>query len=729
MKKLNQRKNYIVIILFSVALIFALALFCSCTVKTYSVTYSVIEGGTINGNANQTVKEGENGTEVTAVPNEGYVFVKWSDSVSEATRQEKSVTVDISVTAVFEKLTFNLSYAAGDGGYLIGNTTQTVAYGESGTKVTAIPNDGYKFVKWSDGVTKDTRCDTEVNSVISVKAEFEFLFAGGKGTQLNPYKIENYTQLLNMRYYPDKSYMLSCDLDLSGINHEPIFDANEYFAGIFFGNGKTIKNLTVATESNFPSLFGMVMGGVVDNLTLENVSITTTDYNTQDEGMHYYVGTLAGYFAGRIDNVRVSGNIIVDGLSYDGVAVGGLVGMAMGTVNDCNVDIQLNVKNVLRINTNYLSDPPFVFGGMLGVADSVNVLNCKTEGEINVQSTDDRDVNNPIALSSGLIAYYMSDKVENAIENCQTNVEIKCAGGCCSGFIGVVDIAPECNFVIKNCCVNSDIDGELMAAGFIYKVTNYGEMLIDSCSNSAKRLYGYYRVAGFVYFIDNVSIKNCYVSAEIKAATTATGFCYQASKTQFNYCYSTGDIISNNEAYGFGSMISGCMFEKCFTEGNIHTKNFSSGFIHIAASSLITNCYSDATLFCSNIFENRVEMVNFYGFICTLMRTAVSNCYYSGQILAENIELPCEATKCAKFIGGIRDSELLNCHVLVVDNTINSDIVYKVTNSDADLKVDITVYKTAEEMYFLADILNEGFDEIVWINQEEDFPTFNFINK
>ena len=60
--------------------------------------------------------------------------------------------------------------------------------------------------------------------------------------------------------------MLSYDLDLNGINHEPIFDANEYFEGMFFGNNKTIKNLTVATESNFPSLFGMVMGGFVDQL-------------------------------------------------------------------------------------------------------------------------------------------------------------------------------------------------------------------------------------------------------------------------------------------------------------------------------------------------------------------------------------------------------------------------------------------------------------------------------
>ena len=70
---------------------------------------------------------------------------------------------------------------------MLGNANQTVAYGGNGTKVTAVPNDGYRFVKWSDGETKDTRQDTEINSAISVTAEFEFLFAGGEGTQLNPY--------------------------------------------------------------------------------------------------------------------------------------------------------------------------------------------------------------------------------------------------------------------------------------------------------------------------------------------------------------------------------------------------------------------------------------------------------------------------------------------------------------------------------------------------------------
>ena len=74
----------------------------------FTVTYSVSAGGAINGTANQSVKEGEDGTEVTAVPNDGYQFVKWSDGLTEVTRQDKNVTSDISVTAQFKKVKFAL---------------------------------------------------------------------------------------------------------------------------------------------------------------------------------------------------------------------------------------------------------------------------------------------------------------------------------------------------------------------------------------------------------------------------------------------------------------------------------------------------------------------------------------------------------------------------------------------------------------------------------------------
>lgn len=143
--------------------------------KEYTVMYQADEGGTINGVAEQSVKEGEDGTEVVAVPSTGYKFVEWSDGKTETTRQDKNVTEDISVTAIFEKLTYTLSYSSTEGGYLLVNTSQTVAYGESGEMVTVFKMVGYKFLGWSDGVTTLDRQEINVTTDITVEAIFEKL--------------------------------------------------------------------------------------------------------------------------------------------------------------------------------------------------------------------------------------------------------------------------------------------------------------------------------------------------------------------------------------------------------------------------------------------------------------------------------------------------------------------------------------------------------------------------
>lgn len=571
--------------------------------KIYTVIYQANEGGTISGAAEQSVQDGENGTEVVAVPNEGYKFVKWSDNITEATRQDRNVTKDIVVKAIFEKQTYTLTYVASNGGYLVGNLSQTVTYGESGTKVTAVPNDGYRFVKWSDDKVEDTRCDTEINSSVSVTAEFEFLFAGGEGTQLNPYEIENYTQLLNMRYYPDKCYKLTCDLDLSGINHEPIFDANEFFEGMFFGNSKTVNNLTVATESNFPSLFGMVSGGFISDLTLENVSITTTDYNTQDERTQYYVGTLAGYYAGRIDNVRVSGNIVVDGLSYDGVAVGGLVGRAIGTIRDCNADVKIDVKNVFREHNTGMN-LPFVFGGMLGVGDSVKISNCHSQGEINVKECyylEDDKYNKPTEIYIGGLIGYCFTLLNGNAEITESNTNITIIGDNhynAGGFIGYLEVNQDTAMRITGCYVLGDITTGVVG-GFICNGYAYGELLIESSYTDCD-ITGYSQAGGFIKSYtastDKCIVSNCYTLSNIKMHDVfdskkivgyGCGFGYQLSDMEIINCYALGNINSYRGG-GFAWSLSQCKLERCYSDSNITVVlSAYSVFIYSLSLSLI----------------------------------------------------------------------------------------------------------------------------------------------
>ncbi|OGL30841.1 hypothetical protein A3F37_00125 [Candidatus Saccharibacteria bacterium RIFCSPHIGHO2_12_FULL_41_12] len=69
---------------------------------------------------------------------------------------------------------FTLTYTAGTNGSIEGTTPQTVDKGRTGTKVTAVSNSKYHFVKWSDnGSTEASRIDTNVQGDINATAIFK----------------------------------------------------------------------------------------------------------------------------------------------------------------------------------------------------------------------------------------------------------------------------------------------------------------------------------------------------------------------------------------------------------------------------------------------------------------------------------------------------------------------------------------------------------------------------
>ena len=84
--------------------------------------------------------------------------MNWSDGVTTAARTDTNVTANLRVTA-----NFAINHVHAEvlrrrvGGSLSGTTLPTVAHGASRTQVTAVPNTGYHFVNWSDGVTTAAR--------------------------------------------------------------------------------------------------------------------------------------------------------------------------------------------------------------------------------------------------------------------------------------------------------------------------------------------------------------------------------------------------------------------------------------------------------------------------------------------------------------------------------------------------------------------------------------------
>lgn len=142
--------------------------------NTYVLKYNSPEFGGyyISGERYQTIKKGEDGTEVTVLPYYGYVFVKWSDGITTHTRRELNVQECLELTPIFAKQTFAINFSANDGGYLIGESNQIIEFGTDISEVTAVPYDGYIFTGWSDGIHTELRDDKNIENTINATANF-----------------------------------------------------------------------------------------------------------------------------------------------------------------------------------------------------------------------------------------------------------------------------------------------------------------------------------------------------------------------------------------------------------------------------------------------------------------------------------------------------------------------------------------------------------------------------
>lgn len=158
----------------------------------HTITYSALGNhGIILGTNPQSVLDGGEGTEVTAIAKPHYVFDGWSDGLTSDTRTETNVIGDMNLVASFVHETLdniNVSYLAtynvpSGHGYIQGSASQWIPSGEDGTTVKAIPNSGYKFKEWSDGLETASRKDLNVTGDLELTASFSHISSSGGGNQ------------------------------------------------------------------------------------------------------------------------------------------------------------------------------------------------------------------------------------------------------------------------------------------------------------------------------------------------------------------------------------------------------------------------------------------------------------------------------------------------------------------------------------------------------------------
>jgi len=183
-----MRKFFYILISFFIVSIMGLFTACNSDIgstvepQTYIVEFgSQEEGGRVEGITRQTIKEGGSTQKVVAIADEGYFFAGWTDdyetensdeTITRAERIIDDVRRDYYCFAMFERKTYTVNYVAGENGKLEGKLAQSGKYGDETTSVTAIPNTGYYFVGWSDGIKEASRSDRFVENK-KITANFE----------------------------------------------------------------------------------------------------------------------------------------------------------------------------------------------------------------------------------------------------------------------------------------------------------------------------------------------------------------------------------------------------------------------------------------------------------------------------------------------------------------------------------------------------------------------------
>ena len=159
----------------------------------------------------------------------------------------------------------------------------------------------------------------------------------GNGSQSDPYLIDDFQDIINLSKLVEDGidfnecyFLQTNDIDMEGAGWFPIGTTETPFAGVYNGNGHSVKNLYVTNESSrsvVSGLFGYVSGAIV-NLGIES-------------------GTIEGAFCGSIAAKSVGENAAIincySKANIDGEYAGGIAyNFARNVVACCWYDGILN---------------------------------------------------------------------------------------------------------------------------------------------------------------------------------------------------------------------------------------------------------------------------------------------------------------------------------------------------------------------------------------------------
>jgi hypothetical protein len=221
----------------------------------------------------------------------------------------------------------------------------------------------------------------------------------------SPYEVANKEDMLGLSElvnsgndFANKTIILTNDIIGLGADSEnkfyPIGTAEHPFAGAFDGNNKTLSGLTITapTSKNYIGLFGKTTKDSV----IKNIDITGTLTVTEASKQIRYVGSVAGYAGGSIENCDSSMDITLTSSKQadkknPGMirAIGGIAGQAVGDITDCdfsgeiNLNCSSNVSDEMGNIAGEVGGIVGIFGDESELKNPPTISNCNNTGDIN----------------------------------------------------------------------------------------------------------------------------------------------------------------------------------------------------------------------------------------------------------------------------------------------------------------------------------------------------------
>ena len=434
------------------------------------------------------------------------------------------------------------------------------------------------------------------------------------GTVDNPYLIGDQHQMAAIRGVMASGKInyikLIDDIDMTNVDWEPINYDSEYKRFVNFdGQNHTISNLTVSSNYNYPSLFG-VLYGTCKNLIIDKASVTVYAGQNYKSGiLAGYVGTADALTSCEIQNITLQ-NSEIKSTDSKSRTMGALVGQVPMAANFTNCHVVKTVVTQKGTSSCHA-------GGFVGYAQAAATFtDCDSDADV---------TGNEFA---GGFAGYIG---QGTFTRCYSSGNVSGTKHV-AGFVGKTEAATfeDCGYS-KSKITATDATKNAQSAGFVGNAAAGGSTFTNCYAKDCEiEAESGQRIGGFVGQVDSGnSLTGCYVeNVIITGALNSGGFVgvdYTSTKGGINKCYVSGGTLTakGNNIGGFVGYPENATITNSYSTMTIigGENTLVGGFAgNCRGGNTITSCFESGAITCTG-----AAVGAFFGSV-TVVPTSVSKC-------------------------------------------------------------------------------------------------------